>query len=510
MNLAPRHQTSDQANQTVSAGHNYTNIGIENKQNKGLIKTCSGTPQPPYHGACSQNVFIGGGGLIVGITSPRTSLLVMDSRSYIDKGLFLAPKGHSIQKEFSVQKSDSGALLLDTHIQSFKSFFNNKITKRERECLNCLLANLLNAYATSSQLVYSRRTNKTETRYLIRVIDYLERYGFVHNVIGKDNEYQGNSSWLIPMPKLVHQFKSFKVRIALNQNMPMIQIRGEDKKPLKLDKFKRRQAKLFRESSEPVQEYNRLWLSHVPTLHGNPIVPYMKRVFNYDLNHGGRFYGYGCSFQSLPSNTRKMILIDGEPTIEPDFKAMHFAILYSLAGIQLEGDPYTVEGFDRRTIKLTSLVLLNSEDLEKFKANVTKSGNPKVKAECIQYQKDFELFIKRSSQGLPCQQPYKPKSLQGFIEGMPDHIKGSELLEAILKRHKPIAYLFGADRIGLKLQNKDSLIMTKTITALAKQNIPVLPVHDSVRCRESDLEAVCKAMREAFESETGFSCTIDY
>lgn len=509
MNLAPRHQTHSPMNQSESADHNYTNNGIENKQNNPKVKKHTVTPEAPYHGAYRENVTIGVGGSSQGVSSPFCVLSSIHNRITIDNGTFLAKSPTKLNPYFEVNKSTSGNMFLDFHINLFCLFFNkNKLSKRFIECLDSFLANLLNAYSTMSQLLYSRRGSNCDYRYVVKVVDYLAHHGYVLNIIGKDNEYQGNSSWLIPTSKLCTQFESFKIRAALKKNSPMIEVRDKDKKPLSLNRFKRRQARLFRESSEPVQVYNNLWLKHDATLNGRVLIPFMKRKFNGDLNHGGRFYD--ASHLVLSKELRPSILIDGEPTVEPDFKAMHFAILYALAGIQLEDDPYMVEGFERKTIKLVSLVLLNSEDLERFKANVTKSGNPKVKAAYDQYQKDRVIFLQRSSQGLSCKEPNKPKSLHGFIEGMPDGIQGSELLEAINQRHNPIAHLFGTDKIGLKLQNKDSRIMARTITTLARKDIPVLPVHDSVRCRESDLEAVCEAMRESFKSEAGFSCTIDY
>ena len=506
MKLAPRNQTHDQANLPESAGYNYTDNGSNNKQNNRLIKSCSGKPQPPYHGASSQFVTINDGGVVEGVGSSTSSLGVIHNRITIDKGVFLAKEPQNINRGWEVQRSESGSLFLDTHIKSFKNHFL-KISLKERECLDNILANLLTAHGTQSQVLYSRRGGSKYHRQTIKVVDYLENEGLVHNVIGKNNEFQGNRSWLIPADKLKAQFDKARVRVALKKDASMIEVRGKDKKPLG-PRVQRRNPRAFREHSEAIQTHNRIWLDHDATLHGRILNPFMKRIFNSDLNHGGRFYG--ASHVSLSSDTRKQILIDGVVTVEPDFKAMHFAILYARIGLQLDCDPYLVEGFDRQTIKLASLVLLNSEDLKRFAANITKSGNPKVKESHREYQQDYERFIMRSSQGLPCEQPHKPKSLQGFIEGMPDGIQGSELLEAIQRRHAPVAHLFGTDRIGLKLQNIDSRIMAKVITTLAKQDIPALPVHDSVRCRELDTEAVCNAMRDAFKSETGFSCTIDH
>jgi hypothetical protein len=507
MKLAPRQLINDQANQTESASENCTNNSANNKQNNRLVKSCSDTPQPPYHGASRQFVSINDGGVVSGVGCRATSLGVTHNRITINRGVFLAKEPLNINRGWEVQRSESGSVFLDEHIQSFLNHFF-KISFKERECLDCILANLLTAYGNQSQVLYSRMSgNNPYYRQTLKVVEYLEREGLVYNVIGRNNEFQGNQSWLIPTDKLKSLFDQARVRVALRKNAPMLEVRGKDKKPLS-SRVQRRNPKAFREHSEAIQTYNRIWLDHEATLSGRILNPFMKRIFNYDLKHGGRFYD--ASHLSLSSDTRKQILIDKTPTVEPDFKAMHFAIIYASSGLQLDCDPYLVEGFDRQTIKLASLVLLNSEDLKRFAANVTKSGNPNVKESHRQYQQEYERFIMRSSKGLPCEQPHKPKSLQGFIEGMPDGVQGAELLEAIQRRHAPVAHMFGTDRIGLKLQNTDSRIMAKVITTLAKHDIPVLPVHDSVRCRELDLEAVCKAMRDAFLSEAGFPCTIDH
>jgi hypothetical protein len=49
---------------------------------------------------------------------------------------------------------------------------------------------------------------------------------------------------------------------------------------------------------------------------------------------------HGASWQCIPSEYRKTLLIDGEPTVELDYKAQIVHLVASLDGIQLEGDPY--------------------------------------------------------------------------------------------------------------------------------------------------------------------------
>ena len=72
------------------------------------------------------------------------------------------------------------------------------------------------------------------------------------------------------------------------------------------------------------------------------------------MDYGGRFYGH---YQNLPKTDRARILIDGTRTVEPDYKAIHFSILYALEGLQFVGDPYLVPNYEhmRPVFKLLCL-----------------------------------------------------------------------------------------------------------------------------------------------------------
>lgn len=460
------------------------------------------TAQPSDTNGYSLNVSIN----CSGVLPPHSQLNIVSNRIHIDKGTFLAKKPNSINKDWNIG-SNTGNELLDRHIPLFLKFINAKrVTKTKVNLLDCVLANLLNAYNTNSQLLYSRMSgNNKDYRAILQIVDYLESYNLIFDVIGKANEYQGNSSWMIPTDKLKHEFELSRVRVELNKDASMVIIRDKLGNEKQLSRIKTRSPLKLKKVSNPVQNYNQTWLEHEATLFGKYLVPYCRRIFNETLDYGGRFYG--ASHLILPKNVREQILIDNEPTIEPDFKALHYSLLYAQVGIQLNplnDDPYTIDGFDRTTAKLASLVLLNSEDLGRFKANVTKSGNPLNKEAMNKYKEERSLFIKRSSQGLETKQPHKPNVAKGFIFGMPDNIKGADLFNAIAGRHQAISHLFGTEKIGVKLQNIDSNIMAACIQQLAALDIPVLPVHDSLRCKVSDCDTVMGAMSRAYKSIVGF------
>ena len=95
--------------------------------------------------------------------------------------------------------------------------------------------------------------------------------------------------------------------------------------------------------------------------------PFLYRVFNQrSFKLGGRFFG---SFHlEMPKTLRPYILINNEPTIEADYKALHIRMLYHLEGIHYDTDPYedVAQGRDERSIyKLVLLIAINAETEKK-------------------------------------------------------------------------------------------------------------------------------------------------
>lgn len=443
-----------------------------------------------------------------GIVTHDTKYHRIGNRIFIDKGLFLARKPNSINTDWRCRSNPIGELI-NEHVSELQQYLGLKrfSEKKYRPIVDCLLANLRSAASQDGQLIYSRNTgsNRTAGKAFLQVVDYLADCGLVDSVVGRANEYTGNSSWLSPTGKLFRQLEENRVRVQLAKDAAMIELRGSDKKPVKIPTGKKTVRLQVKRLSTPVRAFNTLWLDHVATLGGHELVPFVRRIFNHSLKLGGRYYGGG--FQNISKADRALIEIDGEPTIEPDFDAIHFVILYAWAGRQYDlrcGDPYTVPGFERTTVKRAMLSLLNSENASGWCANVTRSGNPQVKQAINDYRSEYLRFIAAGTQGLKTGQPKKPCYADSFISGMPDGIQGKELLQAIKARHRPIAHLFGSLNIGLRLQFTDSQIMSRVIEKLCRLNIPVLPIHDSIRCRKGDGWQVQTNMKEAFKEITGF------
>lgn len=469
------------------------------------------TLQPSTSKECSLNSFIS----IIGVSDSNTSVNIINNRIRIDKGTFLAKKPNRLNQDWRTNSS-TGNEFLDYHIDKLNQFTSrSRRSNKVCDLLDCILANLLNAHATNSQLLYSRNTRDYESRTIINIADYLEEQELIINVIGRANEYQGNSSYMIPNSKLILEMKAARIRVMLRQDTPMIKVRakkvnGIRGKNLSITRIKKRCKAEYDKSFSSVKAYNELWLNHEATLGDKYLIPFCTRIFNQSLDLGGRFYK--ASHLIIPKAHRVSILIDGQPTTEPDFKSQHYCLLYAIKGIELDpikNDPYIIKGYSRTTAKLASLVLLNSENIAAFKANITKSGSPANKLTMDQYKAAYELWLKRTSQGLEYEQPKKPKVSKGFIYGMPDFIQGEQLYKSITERHGAIADLFGSENIGGKLQKLDSDIMGRALNGLAKKGIPGLPVHDSIRCKVEDEQAVMDEMKAAYFAEIGLKCVVE-
>jgi hypothetical protein len=244
------------------------------------------------------------------------------------------------------------------------------------------------------------------------------------------------------------------------------------------------------------------------TLGDAEIFPYGQRVFNKTIDLGGRFY---ANYQQTPSHDRKKIKINGEKTIELDYKSIHYNILYSMAGIQLTGDPYIVDGHERNVIKPLSLRLVNIDSergIKNLATMITESGKTKRIKTFERYAYQLHIYNIDAGKGLRVTPPYKSLSLNNHIHSIPEHTDGKQLVRDLLERHKAIRHLIGSKDIGLRLQNTDSNIMKDIMRTATSESIPLLFVHDSCICKYSDRARVKQIMIETYKSFTGFNIKV--
>ncbi|MEQ8870653.1 MAG: hypothetical protein RIC92_18130, partial [Roseovarius sp.] len=203
----------------------------------------------------------------------------------------------------------------------------------------------------------------------------------------------------------------------------------------------------------------------VPFFPGNKFV---RRVFSRgDWGLNGRFYGGW--WQQIGAELRKKIHINGVPTVERDFKALHINILSLERGVPLEDDPYDLtdgflEGVDRRAQRkyLKTLVLTA--------INASNEGAA------------YQAFRDSYPAGDPAKR-FRNDALQ-------------HLLEEFVRRTPQLEGELFADQ-GIRLMNVDARIAEGVIRGAAGLNLPVLSVHDSFIVDYRQAMLLTKLMKKA-------------
>jgi hypothetical protein len=192
----------------------------------------------------------------------------------------------------------------------------------------------------------------------------------------------------------------------------------------------------------------------------------LRRIFSRgSMEKGGRFYGGW--WQSIPSDYRPHITIDGKKTCEVDYSSMSLRIIYAEQGFNVPvwEDLYDIglpdwRGTDdprRKPIKTFINAILNDE-----------SGRYRLSPE------------KQEILGI-------------------DH---EELRSRVLERHRAIANQFDTG-IGLYTQFMDSQIAEKIMHLMMDYEVPVLPIHDSFIVTAGYQLTFANVMKEAFHEVTG-------
>lgn len=236
-------------------------------------------------------------------------------------------------------------------------------------------------------------------------------------------------------------------------------------------------------------EVNRLAIENTnilqPDVNGNysfTLLPtYTVRIFNNDFNHGGRFYR-GAEFElrqrykklKLKIKLRQYIAINGRPTIELDFNAMHPRMLYHKEGIDYRNDPYVIgrncdENY-RSIYKKVGMICINSESEQKA-------------IDAIQDKLQEE----------------------GLTEFLPDNSDETrrKLINAFKRHNRPIEKYF-LTGIGSELQKIDSDIAHSILMYFARKGILVLCIHDSFIIDRRYRIELKRKMSEFYEAKMRF------
>jgi hypothetical protein len=190
----------------------------------------------------------------------------------------------------------------------------------------------------------------------------------------------------------------------------------------------------------------------------------LHRIFlDRRFDRGGRFYGPW--YQNIPKEYRPRIMIDGAPTMELDYSALHPNLLYYYAGVDPpKGDLYELKDYSEDTrnfMKAMFLRMINSPSPYEAKGSIREAA--------------FYISKKTKKRKRRIKIPAELGKL--------DDKYLDPLIDKFLEKHKPLAerYIFKVKDLGNILQNVDSQLAEKVLLYFAYENIPVLPMHDSFR-----------------------------
>ncbi len=199
-----------------------------------------------------------------------------------------------------------------------------------------------------------------------------------------------------------------------------------------------------------------------------PIGKRLYRVFNdRTFQHGGRFYGGW--WQNAKRGFRPSITINGERTVEVDYKGLHPAILFLRNGLSVPDDPYAlVPGADsddeiRELAKKTFLALLNAQSLHTV----------------------------------------EPKNFSPDRFGMTK----AEFRKQVMAAFPMLPGVFGSG-IGVTLQRQDSDLAARVMMRFIEEGIPILPIHDSFIVARRHTNKLIDTMKGIFMQEYGIGIEV--
>ncbi len=197
----------------------------------------------------------------------------------------------------------------------------------------------------------------------------------------------------------------------------------------------------------------------------------LRRIFNVDFDHGGRFYG---GVENMPSDLRPKLTIDGQATVELDFAAFQLRMLYHMVGIEYKLDAYTVAaGYKpkhREIYKVIALAALNANN----------------ETNCLRGIRN----------------DLRKNELGDLIGGITDS-RIKPLLTNWINAHEPISeYMYSG--IGLALQRIESDIANCVLKIFRERGVLVLPVHDSFVIEVAREKELKRVMRSCYRDKFGF------
>ena len=358
--------------------------------------------------------------------------------------------------------------------------------------LRVLLANLLKVHRDEpgKWLAISRNGNSygrksLPVRYnraritfrVVKLLDGLRDVGLVEMKRGFKDRRTGRGfvTRIRPTGSLVKTFEDLPIEEAPAKDPRAEGIVMRDGKKALIDYVDTSETRRMRTQLDRINQ--RIAKARIELLGGEVLGGRLCRIFNNGCwSHGGRFYG--GDWESLPKGVRKQIRIDGKPTVERDYSALHVRMLYMReTGIDCRDDPYLIPGYE------------SEEARGAFKKILLACVNAKSRTAAVR-------AILRDRQEHP--------------DEYPAGLNVKDAVDAFLSAHAPIRHCFFNPTLGVRLQNDDAAIANRVLLDLDRQGVVALPIHDSFVVAEQHDETLRGAMELAYRDLIGGELSIKY
>lgn len=329
--------------------------------------------------------------------------------------------------------------------------------------------------------VYGEKATRT-------ALDLLERDGWTRTLIARSGLYVSDASEILATASLADHFDKIGfvwIQQEYETKSEVLVLRRKDSFLDSVDSLQIPVGPAFNRMRDDVHRINRMTLRYAvfPYLPDNVLndlrsrsdkkhcnfarVVY-RRIFSEGrFDRGGRFFGPW--WQSIPREYREQIRIDGEQTVELDFKGTFFELLYARRGGKLQGDPYDLG--------------LDVADKSEARGIVKKFANSMLNDHTGRYTPGKEALDKLG-------------------------LTRDELLRRLKERHPLVADAFEMG-LGLSLMYSESEIARKVMLEMSRRGLPVLNIHDGFITQERHLISLEKVMSDAFFKVAGVRPVID-
>lgn len=229
----------------------------------------------------------------------------------------------------------------------------------------------------------------------------------------------------------------------------------------------------------------------------------IKKVYNNSsFEQGGRNYIIGTP--TFTKEERRTIKINGEETVELDFKALHPRIAATLNGVVLDSsfDPYQIEiegchpKLARYMGKFATLILINTgiQFTKEGKVSVNSARKALISALRKRKEVDFSKMCVK---------------LAGTEYKLPEYVDYTEILTSCVLRNDYMRNWF-LEPDGLRLQNLDSKIMDLILGKFNERGEIVLCIHDSIVVSAKYKKEAVEIMQGCFRQVLGndINCVI--